>query len=301
MFKNLIVYRLLPEWSATLEDLQRGLEAGRFLPCGATQAASAGWVPPRGDPHAPLVESIQGQWLMRLAQEHKLLPSSVVKRRAEEIAQQVEASTGRKPGRREGKEIREQAEHELLPQAFTKLSALNVWLAPAQRFLVIEAGSQKRAEEVVTLLVKALDGFAVRLLQTQLAPVTAMSAWLNAGETPEPFGLDRECELKAADDTKATVRYVRHGLDLEEIRGHLTAGKLPTRVALSWRGRVSFTLTEGLQLKKLVIDDGLLEGAQGSDRGDDPFDADAAIVTGELVRLLPDLIELLDGELASLS
>lgn len=301
MFKNLIVYRLLPEWSASLEDLQRGLEAGRFLPCGATQAASAGWVPPRGDAHAPLVESIQGHWLMRLAQEHKLLPGSVVKRRAEEIAQQVEASTGRKPGRREGKEIREQAEHELLPQAFTKLSALHVWLAPKQRFLVIDAGSQKRAEEVVTLLVKALDGFAVRLLQTQLAPVTAMSAWLTAGETPEPFGLDRECELKAADDTKATVRYVRHGLDLDEIRGHLKAGKLPTRVALSWRGRVSFTLTEGLQLKKLVIDDGLLEGPQGGDRGDDPFDADAAIFTGELVRLLPELIELLDGELESLS
>jgi len=58
---------------------------------------------------------------------------------------------------------------------------------------------------------------------------------------------------------------------------------------------VSFVLTEGLQLKKLAFLDVVFEGAS-SDK-DDGFDADAAIATGELSKLLPDLIDALGGEM----
>ena len=97
---------------------------------------------------------------------------------------------------------------------------------------------------------------------------------------------------------KSTVRYVRHGLDIEEVRGHLQAGKQPTRLALTWRGRVSFVLTESMQLKKLGFEDVVFEGTGAAgDRADDGFDTDAAITTGELVQLIPDLVAALDGEL----
>ena len=298
MFKNLIVHRLSPDWQPDLIAAQDGLLASRFLPCAASQPLSLGWVPPRDDDHAPLIESIGGHWLLQLRQEQKVLPGAVVKRRAEEIAQHIEQTTGRKPGRKQGKEIREQATHELLPQAFTKLSSLRVWVAPKQRLLMIDSGSAKRAEDVITLLVKAWPGFGVRALQTQLSPAAAMTRWLMSGEPPPQFSVDRDCELKAPDDMKATVRYVRHGLDIEEVRGHLQAGKQPTRLALTWRGRVSFVLTEALQIKKLGFEDGVFEGVGAAgDRADDGFDTDAAISTGELSQLIPDLIEALDGEL----
>ncbi|MBP7522739.1 MAG: recombination-associated protein RdgC, partial [Leptothrix sp. (in: Bacteria)] len=103
-----------------------------------------------------------------------------------------------------------------------------------------------------------------------------------------------DCELKAADGEKPVVRYARHALDLPEIREHITAGKRPTRLALTWNGRVSFTLTESLQLKKIAFLDGVFEGRVAD--GDEGFDANAAIATGELAPMIGELIDALGGE-----
>ncbi len=62
---------------------------------------------------------------------------------------------------------------------------------------------------------------------------------------------------------------------------------------MTWAGRVSFSLTEGMQLKKLAFLDVVFEGAASQDEG---FDADVALATGELRKLLPDLLEALGGE-----
>lgn len=91
---------------------------------------------------------------------------------------------------------------------------------------------------------------------------------------------------------KKPVRYARHPLDIEEIQAHIAAGKLPTKLALSWDERVSFVLTEGLQIKKLAFLDAATQG-QSDDGG---FDADVALATGELRQFIPDLIEALGGE-----
>lgn len=298
MFKNLIVYRVGPEWSPEFNTAEEALNKARFTECGATQPQSSGWVEPRGHDHGPLIEIVGGQWLLALMVESKMLPTSVVKRRVQEKAQHIEASTGRKPGRRESKDLTEQATLELLPQAFTKQGRVKVWIDPKVRLLMIDAGSAKRAEEVVTQLVKAWPGFAVLPLQTNLSPAVAMSAWLSEGTAPGAFGIDRECELKSPDEMKSVVRYARHGLDTDDVRQHITLGKVPTRLALSWDGRVSFVLTETLQIKKIAFDDVVFESHKGSaNHQDEAFDADAAIATGELCKLIPDLIAALDGEM----
>ncbi len=115
-------------------------------------------------------------------------------------------------------------------------------------------------------------------------------------DAPAGFSVDRECELKAADESKSVVRYVRHPLDTDEVKQHVEAGKLPTRLAMTWEGRVSFSLTEALQLKKVTFLDVVFENATSDN--DEGFDADVAIATGELQQLLPDLIASLGGEQA---
>ncbi len=123
-----------------------------------------------------------------------------------------------------------------------------------------------------------------------------MAHWLATQEPPAGFSIDRECELESADEAKAVVRYARHPLDIEEIQAHIAAGKLPTKLALTWDDRVSFMLTEGMQLKKVAFLDTVFEGTKADDGG---FDTDVAIATGELVELIPDLIEALGGEAES--
>ncbi|MDP3652225.1 MAG: recombination-associated protein RdgC [Rhodoferax sp.] len=300
MFKNVMVFRMVSGWSATQAQLEEALDGARFVECGASQEKSVGWVEPRGQAHGPLVEIVGGQWLLKLMVEIKTVPGSVVKRKVQDQLAHIEATTGRKPGKKEKREISEDARVALLPMAFSKQSSVTVWIDPKSGFLVLDSGSQSKADEVMTALVKAVDGLAVQLVNTQTSPAAAMSIWLSTHEAPQGFSVDRECELKAADESKAVVRYTRHALDTDEVSQHIAQGKVPTRVAMTWNDRVSFVLTEALQLKKVAILDVVLEGAPASpgDRKDDNFDADVAIATGELSQLIPDLLEALGGEMA---
>ncbi|WPB57027.1 recombination-associated protein RdgC [Xylophilus sp. GOD-11R] len=294
MFKNVIVYRIAPQEGDALLKLEAGLDKARFAPCGASQERSAGWVEPRGEAHAPLVESIGGQWIMKFMVEAKVVPGTVVRRKLEERIAQIEKETGRKPGRKESKELKEDVLLQLLPMAFTRQGATPVWVDPEAGWLVVGSSAQARADEVVTALVDALPGVTVVPLYTQQSAQSAMSDWLISQDPPEGFSIDRECELKASDDSKAVVRYARHPLDIEEIKGHIEQGKLPTRLALTWQDRVSFVLTEGMLIKKITFLEGVFEGGTQKEDG---FDADAAISTGELGQLVPDLLEALGGEM----
>lgn len=294
MFKNVIMYRIAPGWSLTAEEVEARLQDNRFVECGASQEKSLGWVEPRGEAGGALVESVGGHWLLKLLTEQRVVPASAVKQRVDEIVAHIEQTTGRKPGKKEQKELKEQALHELLPRAFTRQSATRVWIAPQQRLLVVDAGSQGKADEVTTLLVKEFEGLALSLIQTAVSPAAAMTDWLGTGEAPDGFSIDRECELKTMDEMKSVVRYARHLLDTDEVRQHiLVGGKVPTRLAMTWQDRVSFTLTDTLQLKKLAFQDVVFEDKSPDDDG---FDADAAIATGELIALLPDLLAILGGE-----
>jgi recombination associated protein RdgC len=73
---------------------------------------------------------------------------------------------------------------------------------------------------------------------------------------------------------------------------------MPTRLALTWNDRVSFVLTEALQLKKVTFLESVFEDTAkaAGDGKDDNFDADVLISTGELSQLIPDLMEALGGE-----
>ncbi len=296
MFKNLIIYRIAHGWAPALSTIEEALAKTPFIECGATQEKSVGWVPPRGEAHGTLIESIGGHWIARLMTESKAVPASVLARRVKEKASRIEQETGRKPGRKESKELKDEAKLDLLPMAFTKQASMWVWIDPTSRLLVLDTSSQGRADEVVTLLVEALPGLSVSLLNTQTSPQAAMAHWLKEQEPPAGFTVDRECELKSASEEKAVVRYGRHPLDIEEVQAHIDAGKLPTRLAMTWDDRVSFLLTEGLQVRKLSFLDTVFEGTKADDGG---FDTDVAIATGELVKLIPDLIEALGGEAES--
>ena len=120
---------------------------------------------------------------------------------------------------------------------------------------------------------------------------------LTEQEPPSGFSVDRECELKAADESKAVVRYSRHPLDIQEVQAHIESGKQPTRVALTWNSRVSFVLTDALHIRKVAFLDVVFESATGGSTGkDNGFDVDVAIATAELAQLIPDLLLALDGE-----
>lgn len=294
MFKNLMVFRIGTEWAASVEETEKNLEKARFVECGKTQMLSFGWVEPRGIKNGPLVEAVGGHMLLKLQTEQKIVPGSAIKRRVAELSARHEEETGHKPGKKLKKELKEQALLDLLPMAFTKIATVNVWIDPKSRLLMVGASSQARCDEVLTALAQNLDKFSATHVHTEKSAQVLMSDWLLTWEPPESFSIDRECELKSADEMKSVVRYSRHPLDVEDVRQHITAGKMPTKLAITWNDRVSFLLTESSQLRKIDFLDSVMDGRK--EEGEDPFDTDAAIATGELSGVVLDLITALGGE-----
>lgn len=298
LFKNLIAYRLSPDWTPPpAEAFEAELQRLAFQPCGATQELSVGWLPPRGEEHGAMVENVAGHLIMKLGVERKAVPGGAVRDELEARCKAIEAAQGRKPGRKEKTELKEEIIHTLLPRAFSKRSAHLVWIDPQARFLYVGAGSTRAAEAVLKQLGDVMADLrhvlSLDLLSTATSPSAAMAHWLTTQEPPAGFSIDRDLELKMSGEEKSVVRYARHHLELEEIGQHIQEGKMPTQLALTWEGKVSFVLTETLVLKKITILD--VEDNLGKDNG---FDADAAIATGELSALLPDLLAALGGEMA---
>ena len=252
MFKNALIYRIEAWDPPARAAIEERLEAQRFIACGASQGESAGWVEPRGKKHGALLEQVAGHAILQLCVERKPVPASVVKSLLEERLQKIEDDTGRRPRGKQLRELKEDIVHELLPHAFAKRSNTRVWVDAKAGWVVVDAASVKKADAVITFLAELLGG-GLRLapLQTKVSPATAMADWLATREAPSGFSIDRECELKQPDSEKATVRYARHTLDIDELAEHIRQGKLPTQLAMTWAGRVSFVLTEALTLKKI--------------------------------------------------
>jgi recombination associated protein RdgC len=157
----------------------------------------------------------------------------VVNDEVKDRAEAMEAQQGYAPGRKQLKELRERVTEELMPRAFTRRRTTFVWIDPKNGWFCVDASSPGKAEEVIEHLRHCLDEFPLTMLHTQVSPTSAMADWLAGGDAPAGFTIDRDCELKAAGEEKAAVRYVRHPLDGDEIAGeikaHLASGKLPTK------------------------------------------------------------------------
>lgn len=294
-FKNLRVFRLAPTWTCTADSLEQALEKQGFQPGDSREMQRLGWVPVRDD--TGLVYAQNGQYLISLRADKKLLPASVINQVARAKAQDIEEQQGYKPGRKQMKEIKEQVTDELLPRAFSVYRDTRVWIDTRNHWLVIDAAAAAKSDEVLGLLAKVLDPFPVAPLHVELSPASAMTNWLIDNDPPAGFSIDQDTELRATNESRATVRYVRHSLDIDDVRKHVEAGKQCTRLAMTWADKVSFVLTDTLDVKRIAPLDVLKENQDSMAANEaELFDADFALMTGELARLLDDLVQTLGGE-----
>jgi recombination associated protein RdgC len=294
-FKNLQLYRLPAPWPVSAEQLEEALKPQAFSAASSLDMQSMGWVAPR--PNGGLVHVVGKQMLLLLGREKKLLPNTVVNQVTKARAAELEEQQGFRVGRKQMKELKEQVADELRPRAFSIYSSTFVWIDPVNGWLVVDASSSAKAEDVLKLLIKAVDKLPLETLHVAQSPRAAMTEWLAADEAPGGFTVDQDTELQSTGEGKATVRYVRHTLDPEDVRRHIANGKQCTRLAMTWGDRVSFVLTESLAIKRVVPLDVLKEDTDrtGGDE-DERFDGDFTLMTGELSRLLADLVLALGGE-----
>ncbi len=292
LFKNLVFRRLPADWSLSAAELEGSLAGRTLQPCGPFDMSSRGWVPVTNG--GRLLHTVNQHHMIALGTDDKLLPGSIVRQVAEERAAVQAEEQGFPVGRKQMRDLRARVADELRARALTRRRITRAWIDPTAGWFAVDAASMPRAELVVETLSDTLGSFAPPAIETERSPQACMASWLMQGEAPLRFSIDDDLELQSADKVKAIIRYTRHPLDGKEIRGHLAAGKYPTRLGLTWNDRVSFVLTDKLQVKRLDF----LEMNKDTTEGDDvdpaeQFDIDFAVMAGELANLFKDLTSVL--------
>ena len=298
-FRNARVFRFTKPFEITAEALEEKLQEDAFKPCGPQETSRQGWVSPMGKHSDLLVHSAGGYHLIALRKEEKLLPASVIKELVDEKAEMIEAEQHRKVRRKEKDELKEEVTLEMLPRAFSKNRRCYAYLAPADGVLIVDAGSSKQAEDLASTLRKSLGSLPVRPPAVEQAPAFTFTGWLNESiDLPVSIELGTECELKDTSEDGGVVRC--KGLDLQgdEIRSHLDAGMQVTKLSVTWDDSLSFVLDEELGIRRLKFGDTLQEKLDDVDADDAAarFDAAFSLMTLELARLIPGLLEALGGE-----
>jgi recombination associated protein RdgC len=284
MFKNVTAFK--QSGIAPLDQLP----LCAFKPCGPTEARSVGFVPPRGHANGALIETVAGVSVLKVCIESRVLPASVLRDRVALMAELVERETGRKPGAKRRRELKDEAMLELLPLAFTRQQ--HVWvMGTPEGWLLIDQTSGPVIDAVVSLLVKALPGLVIEsALPVETNPTAAMRDWLLDGLAPRGFGIGREAVLCSQDETGASVRYSKHSLDGDHVQQHLLEGKRVKALALNHMDRVDFTLDECMRLRKVKPDLGVM---QANDTDTDPFDANVVLLSSAIRGVYADLFEAL--------
>jgi len=294
-FKNLCLYRLPPGWSIPAAEFEARLEGRPLKPCGHFDMSTRGWVPV--GPTARMLHTVGMHQMIALGVEQKLLPASVIRQVAADYAVEIAKEQGYPVGRKQMRDIKLRVTEELRARALVKRRVTHAWLDLENGWFVVDAAGAARAEEVVETLRDTLGSFAVVPADAARSPRASMAAWIGLGSVGHQMHIDDDLELQAADGSRATIRYTRHAFDNAQVRQHFSAGFVATRLGLTWNGRISFVLTDKLQVKRVQF----LEMEEGADETQDAdpmeqFDIDFAVMSGELSKLLADLIDSLGGE-----
>lgn len=296
-FKNLCLFRLTAPFNLSAEDLHARLLERAFTPCASTQLESEGWVAPLGRAGEQLTHAANGCILMCARREEKILPAAVVRELVDEQVVEIEEQEARRVRRGERDRIRDEIVLDLLPRALTRSRHTSAYLSVADGWLVIDAGSLKAAEAFVALLRQTLGSLPVVPCVTKTAPAAVLTSWL-ADKAPADITLGEEYELRESGDDGAIVRCRRQDPEADEVQSHLRSGKQVMKLAIAWSDRLSCVVDTGLHLRRLRFSDIVEEERAGIETDDAAgrFDADFSLMTLELARFIPRLLEMFGGE-----
>lgn len=272
------------------------LSTQRFVPTGSRQEIACGFLPPRGGDEPgdwPFVEVVSGLHFVRLRTQTRSVPSSAIAQEVRTMCQRIEQETGRSPGKRERKNLKEDARQKLLPRAFTRDADSWGAVCPERGILAVNSASPNTCARISSELVclhtlspeqlhaQGMEANVyARPVRTSRSVDSFMLQALTSPDSVGPFAPATLCVLASQDESRRQVTYRNHELaGNEEIQRHLQFGHSPTRLGLYVGSSAHFEIDSTFGLHKIGFADDLFSQDQGSEQADaDAFDTDLTLV-----------------------
>lgn len=298
-FRNLLIFRFTQFIDIATDTLEAALRGKPARPCATQELTTYGFTAPigRGE-NAPLAHASSGFILLAARKEERILPGGVVRDALKEKVDQIEADQMRKVYKKERDQLKDEIVMSLLPRAFTRKAITYAAIDPASGLVLIDAASASRAEDLLSTLREAIGSLPVRPLSAKVAPCATLTGWVKAQSAAPNFYILDECDMRDIAEEGGTARLKRQDLTAEETQQHILAGKVVTRLSLGWRDKLSFSLDDKLQVRRLRFED-LLQDQAALDGGDDELgqmDASFVLMMLTLREFIPELLDALGGE-----
>lgn len=259
-FKNAIVYQLNKDNLFDIQAITNAVNACPFVPCGNTDSMRSGWVSPFGESQDnPLVLDNNGQMLLRLKKEIKILPSSVIKQALAEKVTQQEQLFNRKLKKAEKLSLKDEVYIDLLPRAFSKYQFFWLWIDTVNKRVIVDSSSFKQAEDILALLRKEMGTLALTPYASDTPLEKTLTKWVKESLSFPPIILGDEIELKDAVEDSIVVKCKNQEINSQEIFVHIDSGKQISKLKLIDERGVSFILNRDYTLKRIKFDNAILD------------------------------------------
>jgi recombination associated protein RdgC len=290
---NLVIYKFKQDAEFNSEEFNKALEQDAFRHCGQQELSTFGWTKAFGSHGETLAHFSNRRILVCAKREEKILPASVINEMVAEKVEQIELEENRQVRKKERDELKENALHTLLPQAFTKSNLQYAFIDMDSGLLAINSSSFNKAEELAALLRKSLGSLPITPVFANHDLDVFLTDWLTNFSTPKGFSIGYDAEMQNADDSGSSVKLKGHELDGDEVKTHLEQGKRVTKLALNWSDRIKFNLQNDGAIKQVNYSDTIKE--ENADIPNEDMhiklDADFCLVAGEIVQLVTELID----------
>lgn len=257
-FKNLKIYKLNEKVSIDQETFEKYLNSFYFSPCTSLETEKSGFVPPLGKLSESLLHVVNGLYIVCARFEKKLLPQSVVKEEIEERSENFLVEKGRSPKGKEKTEIKEDVILALLPKAFATHSDIFAWIDNENGYVIVDTSSDKKAENVLALIRKAIGSLPVTPLSVNDNPSYNMTQWLLNNNIPSQFTLGNQVYLVSTQNENKTITAKSDDLLENDIIQHLKTDKIVQKIALNYEDSLSFILDDALNIKRIKFNEDVI-------------------------------------------